>query len=256
MFAVVVQQPVAAPRAVASYWKQSRRPLASLMLLTPMLATYEVGVLALGRFAERNGADVWLRWTLDTFGFGQYFLLPALTVSLLVAWQYASRQRWDVPALVVVGMLAECLAWAAVLLLAAHLASVILLTATGQPQWPTPPIVAWGFAALDLAAQVVSYVGAGIYEEVLFRLLLLPSLAAGLRTVGTSRFVARWTAIVATSLLFAAAHHWGATAESLVWPSFTFRFLAGIFFGVLFVHRGFGITAGAHAGYDLLAGLS
>lgn len=256
MFAVAVQQTTATPRLVASYWKQSRRPLASLMLLAPLLASYELGVLLLGRFAERNGADVWLRSTLDTFGFGQYFLLPALTVSLLVAWQYASRQRWDVSALVVVGMLAECVVWSAALLGAAHVAGALLASSTGQPHWTSPPVMAWGLPSLDLATQVVSFVGAGIYEEVLFRLLMLPGMAAGLRMFGVSRFVSRWAAIVGTSLLFAAAHHWGGSAEGLVWASFHFRFAAGIFFGLLFVHRGFGITAGAHAGYDLLAGLA
>jgi hypothetical protein len=39
------------------------------------------------------------------------------------------------------------------------------------------------------------------------------------------------------------------------WFGFVFRFLAGVFFSVLFVYRGFGIAAGSHAAYDVLLGL-
>ena len=51
------------------YWQQSRRPLASLAFVTPLLAIYEFGVLWLGPQAMRNGADVWLRQWLDEIGF-------------------------------------------------------------------------------------------------------------------------------------------------------------------------------------------
>jgi len=61
--------------------------------------------------------------------------------------------------------------------------------------------------------------------------------------------------------MFAAAHYIGQPdepldlADILFWFSFLFRFLAGVFFSVLFVYRGFGIAAGTHAGYDILVGL-
>jgi hypothetical protein len=37
--------------------------------------------------------------------------------------------------------------------------------------------------------------------------------------------------------------------------SFVFRATAGVFFAGLFVVRGFGITVGSHAAYDLLVGI-
>ena len=66
----------------------------------------------LGPSAVRNGADVWLRQFLDTLGFSQYFLLPVLTIGLLLAWHYVARDRWQLSAGVVYGMLAETLCWA------------------------------------------------------------------------------------------------------------------------------------------------
>jgi hypothetical protein len=37
---------------------------------------------------------------------------------------------------------------------------------------------------------------------------------------------------------------------------FVFRTCAGLFFTFLFVARGFGVAVGAHAGYDVLVGVS
>src|SRR3712207_2961655 len=76
------------------YWWASRRPLSSLVFVLPLLVVYELGVLALGPSAIRNGADVWLRQLLDLVGLPHYFLLPALTVGLLLVWQHLNRDPW------------------------------------------------------------------------------------------------------------------------------------------------------------------
>jgi membrane protease YdiL (CAAX protease family) len=103
---------------------------------------------------------------------------------------------------------------------------------------------------------MTAYLGAGVYEELLFRLLLLPLLAWVLRRLAMSPAAAMVGAVLLSSLLFAIAHHIGPYGEPFAWFKFFFRLLAGIFFAVLFVYRGFGIAAGTHAGYDLLVGLS
>src|SRR5262245_105553 len=91
------------------YWQQSRRPLASLAFVAPLLLIYEAGILWLGPQAMRNGADVWLRQFLDLLGFSQYFLLPVLTVSLLVGWHHVTREPWRVSPKVLYAKLTECL---------------------------------------------------------------------------------------------------------------------------------------------------
>ncbi len=91
-----------------SYWLESRRPLASLVFTAPLLAAYELAVLTLGRHALRNGAEAWLRQLLDGLGFGQYFLLPVLTVCILLAWHHVTREPWRVSGGVLYGMTGEC----------------------------------------------------------------------------------------------------------------------------------------------------
>jgi membrane protease YdiL (CAAX protease family) len=254
MLAALFDSAICWPQASGDYWQQSRRPLVSLVFLLPLLCIYEGGVLLLGAAGMRNGADVWLRQLLELLGFGQYFLLPALTVAVLLAWHHTTRQPWRVGPAILYAMLAECLALSLVLLVIARVQdSVFSMWLTqGQP-WPVKAAL-WTELA-EWFGRLAGYLGAGIYEELLFRLMLLPAVAWGLRWVGLADPPALIAAIVATSVLFSAAHYLGPHGDAFGWYSFVFRLMAGGFFAVLFVYRGFGIAAGSHAAYDIFVGM-
>ena len=66
------------------YFAETRRPAVSLAFVAPMLLVYEVGILAFGPQAMRNGAALWLRLFLDWIGFGQYFLLQVEDTTLIL----------------------------------------------------------------------------------------------------------------------------------------------------------------------------
>ncbi len=104
-------------------------------------------------------------------------------------------------------------------------------------------------------ARALTFVGAGIYEEVLFRLLLLPACYTVFRILQAGPRASPGLAVLATSLMFALAHYIGPAGDALVPYTFCFRTLAGVYFAVLFLQRGFGITVGAHAAYDLIVGV-
>ncbi|HEX3727410.1 MAG TPA: CPBP family glutamic-type intramembrane protease, partial [Pirellulales bacterium] len=105
-----------------------------------------------------------------------------------------------------------------------------------------------GFSVLGAA---LGFAGAGVYEEVLFRLLLLPPMSACVARLGLAGGARIAIAVAGTSLLFAAAHYLGPHGEEFEAFSFWFRFTAGAVFAMLFVYRGFGIAAGTHALYDI-----
>lgn len=239
------------PGAKAGYWFESARPLAGLVFVAPMLIFYELGVLLLDHHAIRNAADVWLRQILDLLGFSQYFLLPILTCGLLLAWHHLKHQPWRLNWSVLYGMLLESLVFGFALVLVAGWLSAAIPTCAAN--------------AGDMGSslpKMVGYVGAGIYEELLFRLMLLSAAVGLLRLSGLSLRWSTVTGIIVISLLFSAAHYqidipfagyrFATTyGEAFAWDSFCFRFLAGVGFSVLFVFRGFGIAAGTHAAYDL-----
>jgi membrane protease YdiL (CAAX protease family) len=235
------------------YWWESRRPLSSLVFVLPLLVVYELGVLALGPSAIRNGADVWLRQFLDLVGLPHYFLLPVLTVLLLLVWHHLNRDPWRVSMPVLQGMLIESILLAFALIGIAHLQGSLLQTIALHEAVPALSIRE--SSAAQFFGRLVGFFGAGIYEEVLFRLAMLPIVQAVLKHLGATQLRAALGAILLTSLIFSAAHYVGAYGDAFGWYSFFFRFVAGSFFAVLFVYRGFGIAAGTHALYDILVGM-
>ncbi len=108
-----------------------------------------------------------------------------------------------------------------------------------------------GVAALSLPEGVVLSLGAGIYEELLFRVLLVGGLFGVFRASGLGRGKAGSFAALLAALLFSAFHYVGPYGDAWEIPSFLFRFLAGLAFSVLFLVRGFGIAAWTHALYDV-----
>ncbi len=238
--------------SASGYWSVSAEPLTSLVFIAPLLVLYEVGVLLVGAEAARNGADVWLRQFLAWAGFGQYFLLPVLTVAILLGWHHTTGRPWRVPRGIYWGMTVECGLLAVCLLLISHLQGALL--AAMLPGTVAPSVGAsWSLSVTAGTVNLlVAFIGAGIYEELLFRLILLSLIAATVYRLGAARQTSWLVAVVISSVLFSAAHY---ISEDFALSSFLFRFSAGAFFSLLYVYRGFGITAGTHAAYDILVGL-
>lgn len=229
-----------------TYWVESCRPLASLVFIAPLLIVYETGVLLLG---VQNGADDFMRRVLNLMGFGQHFLLPILTVCILLGWHFLARQPWRLSGGILSAMAVECLLLGVCLRAIVFAQHSIFSTIDGAA---TANILDKVKDTLGLA---VSFLGAGIYEELLFRLILLSAATWGLRRAGLGNRISTVLAVLFCSILFAAAHHVVLGVEPYHSQAFLFRTLAGIFFSIVYLYRGFGIAAGSHAAYDILAGL-
>lgn len=143
-----------------NYWVQSRRPIVSLVFIAPLLLIYEAGVLIWG---VQNGAYAWMQQFLDRLGFSQHLLLPLLTVCILGAWHYLTHEPWRFSPSVLWPMVVECLLLAICLRVVAVLQSSLFF-AVGET------------VEANISAKLVVYLGAGIYEELLFRLMLLSAI--------------------------------------------------------------------------------
>jgi hypothetical protein len=104
---------------------------------------------------------------------------------------------------------------------------------------------------LSAADGLVLSLGAGFYEELLFRVLLVGGLMAVFKSAGVGKTATRVWAAVLAAFLFSAFHYIGPYAYPLELSSFTFRFLSGLALNALFIARGFGIAAWTHALYDV-----
>ncbi len=236
------------------YWFQVREPLTCLAFLAPLLICYELGVLKYGGASPeniRNGADYWMRTALGTLGAGPIWVLPLMLMGILLVWHAIGRYRWKISGETLIGMFAESLLFA----------FLLVGIAMGQDRFINQAISTESLSINTLAVggglihKSITFIGAGIYEEVLFRLALLPLLYALFRLLKLSKPWAAGLSILVTSLLFSIAHHIGAQGEDFVATTFLFRSLAGAVFSALFVFRGFGITVGCHAAYNVIVGI-
>jgi len=244
----------ASPRQGVNYWRESTRPLVSLAFVMPMLLAYELGVLLLGEAAAHNGIEVLLRNLLELLGFGQYFLLPLLTAAMLLAWHHMTGRPWRIRTGLLPCMLLESVALGLALLILAQLHGTIFAQLEGFRPLATAGQAETTGGLRDALTRIVAYFGAGIYEELLFRLMLLPAVAAMLKLCGAGNLWSLIGALLLTSLIFSAAHYqvFTGVGDAFTWFSFMFRAGAGLFFSLLFLYRGFGIAVGAHALYDIL----
>jgi hypothetical protein len=232
-----------------SYLHATRHPWSSFLFLLPLLVAYEGGVLWLGgdRAAlMRNGADAWVRWQLELFGIGYIFAAPVIVLAVLLLWSW---WRWadrpGDPVTTWFGMAFESGAFAVLLWQVSRNFGAMMSQFGVKMQLGPEP-----------ATQVLTYIGAGVYEEVLFRLGAFLGFTIIFRAVQMPKLVAVTLAAAGAAVLFAAAHHVGPYGEPMNPYVFLFRALAGLYFTALFVGRGFGVAVGAHAGYDVLVGVS
>lgn len=231
------------------YWSQTRRPFPCLIFVLPILLVYEAGVSFYGAGTIRTGADVWVRSVLRGCGLMDRWLLPLLLVVAVLCWQALDARSWRCRPWYLLGMVCESLVLATCLIglnkivdLAFERLDAGFLLAEGAPANP------------ETIAAVLGFLGAGVYEEALFRLGLIPILYQACRMLQAPGVLAGTLAITGSSVLFSMAHHIGQPGEPFTWYAFIFRWLAGIAFAGIFQLRGFGIAVGTHVAYDLLVG--
>jgi membrane protease YdiL (CAAX protease family) len=105
---------------------------------------------------------------------------------------------------------------------------------------------------MDTLTRLSMALGAGVYEELVFRMAIMGGLHMLLADVAGWRGPRAWViAMLASALLFALYHPLRMSDGSVDAWKFAFLMLGGCWFGTLFHWRGFGIAAGTHAAYDV-----
>ncbi|MFQ6605878.1 MAG: type II CAAX prenyl endopeptidase Rce1 family protein [Fidelibacterota bacterium] len=225
------------------YFSRSKSATYSLVFTLPLFLIYEFGLMSLGQEQVpllRNGADVLLRRMLEVIGlnglqaFG--FVMLVALVMILVG-QIRKEATFSMKSSVLFAMGVESIFWSLGLYFGMAFLERSLLTHT---------VSGW-------MHQVVLAVGAGIYEELVFRAALVTGLSYLLV------FFFRWRrstslagAIFLSSLIFSVFHFLGSAADQYSFNLLLFRLSGGIYLGILYVTRGYGITAWSHSIYDLI----
>jgi len=146
-------------------------------------------------------------------------------------------------------MIAESTVYAIVVaLLVSTMVSLIFTVAPAM----APAIMQDASEKLGSGMMVVLSIGAGLYEELIFRVVLVGGLFLVFRSVMGKKKSAYIAAAIVGALIFSGVHYIGALGDVFTLPSFTFRFLFGLVLNGIFLVRGFGVAAWTHAIYDVL----
>ena len=95
-------------------------------------------------------------------------------------------------------------------------------------------------------------IGAGIWEELLFRYIMISSLLFIFNKMMYDFSLISYILIIAfSSALFSYYHFIGIPSELINFSIFIYRFIAGTILSVIFIFRGLGIAVYTHAFYDL-----
>jgi hypothetical protein len=276
-----------------SYFERTSRPIYAVVFLLPFIIFYEIGTILINTdllkqyWQGRVVAFSWLHDFLAYLGFGSklgWIATPLAVVVILLALQLASRKGWRFWFADIVPMAIECILLAVPLIVLS-----MFLSGTNQRQddankftnsairiqtevaFKCSSVVYKGLPVAaessgdngkwqGLLANVVTGIGAGIYEELVFRLILIVALMVLFQDILRSGHkISIILSVFISAALFAAYHHIiyleGQFIQSspFNWAEFSFRTIAGIYFAIIFAIRGFGITAGAHAFYDIIA---
>ena len=233
--------------AVPSYSDDIHRPVTSLVFLLPVVVVYEVGTYLLSSalpeaMEARVLAFELLRRFLALFG-ATIFYLPGLALPvILAAWHVATGDAWRVRKRTMALMAMESI------LLAVPL---VVLSNVGNSYVPAAAPTASASLRTALGTLFLS-MGAGIYEELLFRLMLISLLNMVLIDLARlAEPAAMFIIVLVSAAVFSLYHYLG--PEQFTWSSFIFRAVAGGYLAGTFILRGFGITVGCHVMYDVLA---
>ncbi len=248
--------------ADAGYVLRSQQPLEILFFLLPLVLFYEIGLLSILRFEGMvldNKAHDAIRRVFDAVGIDASAMsLPVLSlpgillVVILLVWQALSRRRWQVDLRTVGLMALESALLAVPLVVLAQL--VVQAFASGVPAASAAAAAAApvSLAELPVLGRLAVSIGAGLYEELIFRMALI----AVLHTLLVD--LLRWkegpaitVSVLLAAVAFAVYHPLRDATGAIDWPKAVAYLVIGAYFGAVFAFRGFGIVVGVHAAYDI-----
>lgn len=254
------------PPGRSAYWEATRTGTYGFLSALPLLVAYEIMIAVANSGASmpvRIGSELWLkRWIAFAGGTGLWVLTGVVLLTGTAILYMERKKRVPLKAGYFAGLIAESAIYAvAVAALVSHVVAALFAMAPAPvaapvpaaapvaPMSPAAPLLPQ--AAADLWTQLALSIGAGLYEELFFRVLLVGGLFLLFRMLIRSQTMAYVAAALIGAALFSAAHYVGTLGDPFALDSFTFRFLFGLVLNVLFLVRGFGVAAWTHALYDV-----
>ena len=230
-----------------SYFNRSQFPLQCLVFISPLLVIYQIGALLHPWSIEQQTPQHVLAFVLmlrffSYFGaIGNYMPLGAV-VAILLCWHLARKDKWDFPPKLYGAMALESITWAI---------PVFVISLALQHNLAAADEGGGNVRGLPWQSEAVISIGAGVYEELLFRLVTITTLNLFLVDIAKMKLQQAIPIIILVSAVLFALYH-GLGDNLLMLPRFFFLMAFGVYTAGIFIFRGFGIVVGCHAMYDLI----
>ena len=228
---------------MVSYFSNSKSPLYSFLFTLPLFILYEIGVFISSideTLIIRNGADVLLRQLFSYFGFNGFKWLGFIFLLAYVVTFFIHKRKLQNTKLNLIYlpfMIFESIIWSVLIYLLMTNTHIFLMNPKGNM----------------IIQSVTLAVGAGIYEEFLFRFVLIFTFTKLIIFIfGMEYNYSHIISMVISAGIFSSFHFIGDFGDFFSFDTFMIRFFAGILLGIIYFTRGFGITAWAHSIYDLI----
>ena len=226
------------------YAALSRGPLHSLMFIGPLLAFFHIGSAATHAGPlDSPLALSYMQQVFDRLGSTAAFLPTLAVVLILLVQHFVHRDRLAVYPGVLGCMLIESVIWMLPLIAMLHLAGKLYVSGM---------LVGAGDMPETVFGRILVGVGAGVYEEFIFRLVMIGLIMLVLVDVlSLPKNVVAVVAVVVTAAGFGLYHPavWG--ADGFQWWLLLFYVVAGAYLGALYLTRGFAIVVGAHSLFNV-----
>lgn len=249
---------------ISTYWERTQWPLQALYFLLPILVAYQVGTVVFATPDHYRLSPILAESKLDLlysyFGVTGSYLASLTVVGALLGAHLVRRDPWKPEPRLYGFMLLEAVALAVPLFMfmrvlflqpgavVSHGGSLSLGHGLGY----MAAAVSNGSGGMipSLQAGVVFSLGAGIYEELVFRLIAIAALHALFDEV--LALPKRWSAALAVLLSAVAFSLYHFYSQPFEVGKFLFYAFAGVYFAGVYLLRGFGIVAVTHAAFDVM----
>jgi len=223
---------------IKDYFRKSSSPLYSFIITLPIFLIYELGIFWMRNIEFnyiQNGADVLIEQIILKLGFDVIYVSSIIFLFILLIIIYYQKRHFN--------SLSISRSYLGVMFLESMVYASILFFLMGN-------LYLMDVSTNDVYCNIILSLGAGIYEELIFRVLSIYISYQSIKFLfRLGKFSANFYAVILSAILFSLFHFIG--AESFNQEAFAVRFIAGIFLASLYVQRGFGITAITHSFYDI-----
>lgn len=262
---------VAPPSGFRAYLAESKDPYNAILLVLPLFVLYQLGILGAG--GVRNGVDFTtdiliglVKAAFTIFGSPDSdgvirassgeVLVGYVVANLVIGFGlagavWALRDKGHFRPRIWPWVLLESLVYA--IFFGAAVNGLMRLSGLSGLLAISGPALATGGEGMNPFQAFIMSIGAGLYEEIVFRLLLLSGLFWVMtKPLKMGPVLAAVLAVLLSSVVFSAVHHIGSLGDPFTLGVFLFRFFAGVLLAAIYTVRGFAVAVYTHAIYDVI----